>query len=224
MKSIKLSLAALAAMAALISDASAQFSIGTDVVSRYVWRGRDFGNNLSVQPSLAFSAPVGTGTFEIGAWGNFAVDTNVANENDLYASYSIGKFSLIATDYFFPSYTQHDNYLKHGDNGAHVFELGATVGAGIFNVSGYYNAFGFDSENSFYGLLSITPPYSVEGVEVKLFLAGGNGFYDFLDAGDSEPKFVATEVGLTVTKDKYFASYIVNPDQETAFLVFGLSL
>jgi len=225
MKTIKLPLAVLALTVALASDALAQFSIGADVVSRYVWRGRDFGNNLSLQPSLAFAAPLGPGTFKIGAWGNFAVSTNDANENDLYATYAVGKVTFIVTDYFFPSYSEHDNFLEHGDEGAHIFEAGASVATGILSLTGFYNLFGNDDENSFYGLVSVAPPYSVEGMTFNVFAAGGNGIYDFTgEPGDSGPSFVVTELGLTVNKDKFFASYILNPDQETTYLVFGLHL
>ena len=38
------------------SSAAGQVSLGADVVSRYVWRGVDFGESMSVQPSLSFSA------------------------------------------------------------------------------------------------------------------------------------------------------------------------
>lgn len=43
--------------------ASAQFGLGADVVSRYVWRGTDFGNAASVQPYISYTA----GVLEIGA-------------------------------------------------------------------------------------------------------------------------------------------------------------
>ena len=38
-------------------------SIGADVVSRYVWRGTDFGDGVSVQPGISYSM----GNVEIGA-------------------------------------------------------------------------------------------------------------------------------------------------------------
>lgn len=225
MRAFKTSWMVFAAIVALTGNAAAQFSVGADVVSRYIWRGQDYGNNVSVQPSLAFAAPLGPGGLKVGAWGNFAVSNNDANENDLYINYSIGKVTFIVTDYFFPSFTENNNFFEYGDDGAHVFEVGASVSAGMVNISGYYNLFGFDDENSVYGLVSVTPPYSVEGITFSVFAAGGNGIYDFTDEpGDSGPNFVVTELGLTVNKDRFFASYILNPDQETAFLVFGIHL
>src|SRR5690625_3783970 len=39
------------------TDAEAQrFNVGADIVSRYVWRGTDFGESVSIQPTLSFSA------------------------------------------------------------------------------------------------------------------------------------------------------------------------
>ncbi len=43
-----------------------EFSVGTDVVSRYIWRGTDLGENTpSIQPTISFSA----GGFTTGFWG-----------------------------------------------------------------------------------------------------------------------------------------------------------
>ena len=39
--------------------------LGADIMSRYVWRGTDFGNTAAIQPSLSFSS----GGFTVGAWG-----------------------------------------------------------------------------------------------------------------------------------------------------------
>ena len=64
-------LAALAALAAagLAAPAQAEIGIGADVVSRYVWRGADVGDAVSVQPAIAYSGEA----FEIGAWSSWAI-------------------------------------------------------------------------------------------------------------------------------------------------------
>ena len=33
----------------------AELSLGADLVSRYIWRGKDFGNSPAIQPNVAFS-------------------------------------------------------------------------------------------------------------------------------------------------------------------------
>ena len=105
--------------------------LGADVMSRYVWRGTDFGNAAAIQQSLSFTS----GGFTVGAWGSFeispvksdAVDEDDAeNENDLYASYasetSAGTFSVNVTDFYFSN--PGNEFFDYGDPGAHVIEPG----------------------------------------------------------------------------------------------------
>ncbi len=82
------------------SHCSLKLNVGADVVSRYIWRGTDYGNSPAVQPTLSLSA----GNFEIGAWGSVAL-ASFYKEVDLYAKYSFKGFSVMLTDYFIPSVT-----------------------------------------------------------------------------------------------------------------------
>lgn len=75
-----------------------EVSLGADVVSRYIWRGLDFGNAVSVQPGLS----VAFGDLEVGSWASYAITGSTADEFDLYATYAIGDFSVGLTDYSFP--------------------------------------------------------------------------------------------------------------------------
>ena len=52
---------------------------------------------------------------------------------------------------------------------------------------------------------------------MALTVGAGNEFYTV----DADPMIVA--VGLNVTKGAYMASYILNPEAESTFLVFGRS-
>ena len=83
------------------SDSSAckiKLNLSADIMSRYIWRGADYGDSPSIQPTLSLSGD----NFELGCWS--AVSTNNAyKEVDLYAKYTIKKFSLILTDYYVPS-------------------------------------------------------------------------------------------------------------------------
>ena len=47
--------AALLSIGLTSVPATAEISIGADVVSRYVWRGTDWGDGASVQPGIAYS-------------------------------------------------------------------------------------------------------------------------------------------------------------------------
>jgi hypothetical protein len=75
-----------------------KLNVGADIVSRYVWRGLDYGSSPSIQPTLSFNL----GSFELGYWGAIAIANNYI-ETDLYAKYSIKGFSVSLTDYFIPA-------------------------------------------------------------------------------------------------------------------------
>ena len=76
----------------------AKVNIGADIMSRYVWRGTDFGASPSIQPTFSVSK----GAFEIGYWGAYATNSDYT-ETDLYLKANVGSFSLMISDYFIPS-------------------------------------------------------------------------------------------------------------------------
>ena len=66
----------------------AQFSVGTDIVSNYVWRGvqQDLTytkGTPNIQPYASFTA----GKFTIGTWGSAGILGSV-KEVDIYATYA----------------------------------------------------------------------------------------------------------------------------------------
>ncbi len=188
---------------ALSSLALAQVTMGVDVFNRYVWRGTDFGNSASVQPSIEYAL----GAVTIGAWGAWSVSgAPGGNENDLFLSTSVGPVGLTITDYFFPAYAGNDDIFTL-DN--HVIELSAGMDLGPIATLVAYNVSG-DDDNSAYVELGYGP----------VTLGMGNGFYT---VGD-DPDFGMVSLGISASRDIYSVSYILNPEQETSFLVFGISL
>ena len=98
-------------------------AIGADLVSRYIWRGSQFGGNApNVQPSITYDY----GGFEAGVWGSFSLSgANTSQEVDLFLSQSFANkmFTVTLTDYFFPVEFGNYNYFKYGKNETgHVFE------------------------------------------------------------------------------------------------------
>ncbi|MEI6455176.1 MAG: hypothetical protein WCO93_02715 [bacterium] len=84
-------------------------NFGADIMSRYIWRGYDYGNSPAIQPNIYFSWE----GLNIGAWGSYAFtsrsmevdDTTIVNlgnysECDLYISYTYKWFTLMFFDYF----------------------------------------------------------------------------------------------------------------------------
>jgi len=180
-----------------------EVTIGADVVSRYVWRGSDYGNAAAVQPSIETAV----GPVTLGAWGSWSISPGPAdasgNECDLYASTTVGPVGLTLTDYFFPAYAGTDSLLNVD---IHVFELSAGADVGPVSVLAAANVSG-DDDNSTY----------LELTYGAFSLGLGNGAYS------TDGEFAPVSIGVSASRDNFSASYIINPDQETSFLVFGVN-
>lgn len=218
-------------------------SIGADVVSRYVWRGTDFGESMSVQPALT----LGFGGLEVGAWGSYSISASGAgaNENDIWATYTVAtsngaSFSFGFTDYYFPGPGADGFFVTDG----HILELSASfTGPESFPISLYAGRMSRnDPDNSLY-LEASVPVSGFEGIDLGLtagMVAGESAFY-----GTEGTAFV--NLGVSASKDLVITdsfavpvsvSYIVNAnrldddhmdhdhgaDPDRAFLVFGFSL
>ncbi len=211
------------------------FSLGTDIVSRYIWRGTDFGESASFQPTLAFSA----GGLEIGTWASYSISANGAgaNEHDLWIGYTVdtgsaGAFSFGVTDYYFPSPDGSDFFDFSGDGeGSHWIEPYASYsGPASFPITLYGGIFAHnDPDHSVY--LEASFPFKADGVALGL-TAGVVTGESVLYGTDG---FALVNLGLSATREitisEQFAlpvsvAYILNPDQERSFLVigFGISL
>jgi hypothetical protein len=94
----------------------------------------------------------------------------------------------------------------------HVFELSASADAGpvsvlaAANVSGDVDDDG-KSRNSAY----------LELTYGAFSLGLGNGAYS------TDGEFAPVSIGVSASRDNFSASYIINPDKETSFLVFGVN-
>jgi hypothetical protein len=180
-----------------------EVTIGADVVSRYVWRGTDFGNAAAVQPGIETAV----GPVTLGAWGSWSISPGPedasGNECDLYASTTVGPVGLTLTDYFFPAYAGTDSLLNLD---MHVFELSAGADVGPVSLLAAANVSG-DDDNSTY----------LELTYGAFSLGLGNGAYS------NDGEFAPVSLGISASRDNFSASYIINPDQETSFLVFGVN-
>ena len=180
-----------------------EVTIGADVVSRYVWRGTDYGNAAAVQPSIETTI----GPVALGAWGSWSISPGPAdasgNECDLYASTTVGPVGLTLTDYFFPAYAGTDSLLNVDK---HTIELSAGADVGPVSLLAAANVSG-DDDNSTY----------LELTYGAFSLGLGNGAYS------TDGEFAPVSLGISASRDNFSASYIINPDQETSFLVFGVN-
>ncbi len=202
---MKLSLLSIMYSLLILSTLYGEVAIGADVVSRYVWRGTDYGNSVSIQPSIEGEV----GRLTVGAWSSFpltdAIGTSktAGNECDLYVSTSLGPISITLTDYFFPAYAETDSLFNLDK---HIFELSASGYVGQISLLGAANLSG-DKDNSTYFELTYA----------TFSLGLGNGAYT------TDGKFAPVSIGISASRDNFSASYIINPDKETSFLVFGVN-
>ncbi len=202
----------------LTSPLFAQVDLGADIVSRYIFRGLDFGNAVSVQPFLSATS----GGFEIGAWGSYpftgAGPGTGANENDLYMTYSYEMFSFTITDYYFPEGLKFGFYADDA-SAAHILEGSLSAEFNSLTLFGAYNFYGADQQNSFY-FETAYEFYSKDELSVSAFAGLGNEIYVSNLSGD----VALVNLGISASKGSLSASYIVNPDLDTNYLVFGYHL
>jgi len=212
----------------------AQLKFGSDLYSRYLWRGLDFGDAPAFQPSLSYT--IGGLTF--GAWASYAFPTNgtTYSENDFYASYtfatqSMGSFSALYTDYYIPSAGIPFGFYKpdNGNAAAHTLEGGLSyTGVEEFPISlAFYTNISNDPDNSTY--IQVSYPFIVDDATLTL----SAGFVPAKSAYYGTAKGEIINLGVTASKtvavtDKFAlpltVSYISNPTQDKTYLVFGVSL
>lgn len=220
-------------VAAPLAASAQSVTVGADFVNRYVWRGFDFGESFSVQPTLAISG----GNFEIGSWASYSIaaDGAGANEHDLYVGYSVeseqaGTFSVGLTDYYFPSPDGGGffNFDSDGD-GSHWLEPYASYSApGSFPVTIYLALMAHnDPDNSLY--LEGSLPLEVGGTALSAtfgLVVGESAFYS-VESTSVVNMSLSAEKELKITDSfslPVFASYILNPTHERTFLVFGMGV
>ncbi|MCF8382835.1 MAG: hypothetical protein K9G39_04460 [Chlorobium sp.] len=223
-KTAKLATLAIALFAGLGSTAQAEgFKIGADVVSSYVWRGGELGDSPAIQPALSYTFP-GIGIV-VGAWGSYAISENDGQrykEVDLYLTVPVGPLSLTLTDYYVPVDGNSDSFDFTSD-GPNTLEV--SVGYSHENLSLLAAMFvgGNDYDNAKYFEAGYKF-YDKDGYSAKAVVGAGDEDYYGDQYGIEESDDIAlVNTGISVSKDRYTASYIYNPDTEKSHLVFMAS-
>ncbi len=229
-----------------ISDSNStklQLNISSDIMSRYIWRGSDYGNSPSIQPTLSIS----TKHFELGCWGSIATNS-FYKEVDLYAKYTYKNISLIFTDYYIPlvngTPSSPDNrYFMYDDKKtAHSFESSVLLTGGdkfplwllgTVYIYGNDKRWGYDPEKDntdktyYSSYVEIGYTFAVRENIADLFI----GFTPYAGAYGHSTGFI--NIGVTgyrkikITDDFELpikASLIGNPQSSNMFFVFGIKL
>lgn len=218
----------LAGLLIIPTTVFAQINVGADLASRYVWRGTDFGESFSIQPTLEYS----TGAVTVGTWASYAIVPDGAgfNEHDLYLSISAGPFSVGVTDYYFPGPESPGVFnFENGGEGAHQIEPYASVtGPEAFPLTFYGAVFVYNEpDNSVY--LEASYPFAVEGVDLNVAVGMTPMESDFYGTSKAGLINIALSASKAIPITDEFAlpigvSYIINPYAERTFLVFGISI
>ncbi|HOH55372.1 MAG TPA: hypothetical protein PK903_04600 [Paludibacteraceae bacterium] len=195
---------------------SQNFTVSTDIVSSYVWRGVKYAD-ASIQPTLTFSHQ----NFSIGSWGSAGIDGFM--EMDLYAKYAFNfGLSLGVTDYYYP--------------GSNVFDYSTETGSHGYEINLGYGIKGL-SLSANYILNEAGAAGTVGGDKYFEIGYAFNKFSIFAGAGDgwhtADGSFQVVNVGLSVTKDIQITdsfkvplkgSAILNPATEQYYLTVGITL
>jgi hypothetical protein len=224
-----------------------QFNVGADLVSRYIWRGKDYGNSPAIQPNVSFSYA----GLKVGVWGSYGFiykeGTGNYSEFDPYISYTLKWFTLGITDYFYPNEAEpniDNKYFNYKPNTTgHTFEGCLTfTGPEKFPLQVYVGTFFYGADkgshpkgvyesgtdNNYSTYVEASYPFTIRGIGVKPFIGGipfGSGWYG--------PYGGVVNTGLTISKSikiskeyelPIFGSVISNPQAQSIFLVFGISL
>ena len=205
----------LTVIALMSTNISYSQDFGADIVSSYVWRGTQFGSGAHIQPYME----LGSGNFTAGVWGSFPTSAKGGgNELDLYLGYDFGPVALTVTNYTFPG--EGGNYadgegLFDGDYtelAASTSIMGVDLSAGYFTeVEALYVELGFST-----GAVDIAIGYGDDQGN-GWYADGGSGIVNMSFSGSKDIQ-ISENYSLPV-----FGSFILNPEAETAFLVFGIS-
>ncbi len=234
----------------LFSAAKGQeISYGTDLMSRYIWRGLDLsGNSPSIQPWATLSFGNTNHALSIGAWGAFSTAASVNEEADLWLAYTYKEaLTLTFTDYFFPGLNtgSRNNYFEYGkDSTGHVFEASLSFNGTEkvpFTLLFAMNIYGNDArkaDGSLFLSKYIELGYNSKlgDTDIRIFAGaaiddpdettGETGFY-------LNTKPALTNAGIKLSRkiditEKFSLpvqfGLSVNPDLDKIYFAFGISL
>ena len=233
MKKILIITAILSAVAVTAkAQDTLETTIGTDVVSQYVWRGQDLGG-VSVQPTLGLSYK----GLSLSAWGSAGLSNPAdTREFDLTLAYTIGGFNIGVTDYWFNAGLDPLNryFAYAADCTNHVFEANIGYDFGFASLQWYTNFAGNDGltpaeKRAYSSYVEVNVPFVLGGVDWTATAGAVPFATDFYGVEG----FGVVNVALTASKDiritdsfsiPVFAQVAANPYSKNAFFVFGITL
>ena len=222
----------LVASATALAQEKIETTVGTDVVSKYIWRGQDLGST-AVQPTLG----IGYKGLSLSAWGSYGItDPADTKELDLTLAYTMGGLTIGVTDYWFSDgldpQGRYFKYDAHGTN--HLFEANVGYDFGLASLQWYTNFAGNDGTNkdgkrAYSSYVEASVPFTLGGAD----WTATAGAVPFATTSYATTGFSVTNLSLKAAKpirvsDTFsipvFGQIAVNPCSQKAYLVFGFTL
>ena len=208
------------------TDSVPAFSISSnvDLVSRYIWRGQEYGNDPSIQPGLSATWK----DFTLGVWGAYSLNGIGMQETDLYLSKEIGPLTFSLWDYWSFGDSTLNLFDYKRNTTQHLLEAQLLLSGGgklPFNFVMSYLFYGADPSKSIY--LELQYLHSSPLADFQLF-AGYQAKGDYY--GD---RHTFVNLGCTVNKSIEITdnwslplnlSFIVNPSSKRVYLVAGITI
>lgn len=209
------------------SDTIPQFatSVNVDLVSRYIWRGQEYGKAPSIQPGLSAT----WNDFTLGAWGAYTLTGTGTQETDFYLSKSFGPITFALWDYWSFSDTASMDFLDyHQKTTSHLLEAQVLISGGEklpFNIMASYFFHGADTTRSMY--LELQYVHSAGSLDM-LFFAGFQPKGEYYGTNATFVNLGCTAIKTIKVTDHWSLplslSLIANPSAKSAYLVAGISL
>ena len=206
-------------------------TIGSDIVSSYIWRGQDLGG-VSLQPTLGLEYK----GISLSAWGSVGLaDPADTKEFDITLGYTIGGLNIGITDYWFNAgLDPQDRYFKYDAHGTnHVFEANIGYDFGVVSAQWYTNISGNDGVNkdgkrAYSSYFEVAAPFKLATCDWTATIGAVPYATDFYGTNG----FAVTNLAVRASKDiKVTASFSIpifgevsaNPCSQKAYLVVGMS-
>ena len=212
-------------------ESSISTTLSADVVSQYIWRGQECGN-ISVQPTLGIEC----NGLSLSAWGNVGFDAADTKELDLTLGYSLGKFNIGISDYWFSDgldpQSRYFKYKAHCTN--HLLEANIGFDFGPLSLQWFTNIAGNDGtcshgSRAYSSYFEVNVPFSLATVEWTATAGAVPYSTTFYDVSS----FAVVNLSLSATKaihvtDTFeipiFGQISANPRSEKAYFVVGFTI
>ena len=234
----------------LSAQESIKTSIRADVVSRYIWRGKDKAG-FSIQPKVE---AIWRG-LSLKACGSAGLEKGDYQELNLGLRYKLGCFNIGVTDYWQTGIDQDNRYLYYdAHQGAHLFEANIGFDCKFFSLQAYTmlggNDFKLDGERAYSTYIEFGVPFKLGGLawettvgvtpmesagrwELQSRVTREFGVRDVnIRVWDYANSFACCNASLRCTKDldlgavrmPVFAELIANPYLKKTSIIFGFSI